>query len=663
MPTPPPPSRSPSSSSEDSDFPSTAAVPRSQLPGMSGLPPGGGDGRGGRAGREGDAEGADAGAEADTIIAVSAPVARPAYYDEGPSARTVLILSLLLLALWLVRLGAAPLFDVDEGAFSEATREMLASHDFGHTTLNGADRFDKPILVYWLQAASAGVFGLNEFAMRLPSALCGFGWSLALALFAWRRFGPALAFAAAGILATSLGPMLIGRAATADSLLNLLLTLATLDIWRHLENGQATPRRRAFAFIGLGLLAKGPVALLVPAAAAGLWLAVGRDRSRLQRLAGDKVAWAWMVGLAAPWYVYAVWRHGNAFIQGFLVKHNLDRYSGSLEGHGGSLFYYVLLLPLLLWPWTPLLWPLLRRLRTRWREPLGRFLLGWLAFVLVFFSLSGTKLPHYVLYGFTPLVLLVAVELSTVTRGVRLALCATMLALAAAGAASPWIAHAMAARTHDGLYATLLSTAPVAPWVGAALMVLPLVFALVIWIPDVRNYLSEGEGALGGGVVVAAFLVLAVLPWWGEVLQAPIRQVAQSIRPAQLSLLDKQPLVQWKLHQPSIGFYAGAPVRRLEGAQEPTDGRWALTRLDRLTDDERARFEVLKEVRGYALVRPASAASEPLARIGAAAEAARTAAEAASAAAAASAAQAYAAAHPAPPAAVKAAARKPVHGR
>src|SRR6185369_4827576 len=96
----------------------------------------------------------------------------------------------LLLALPLLwQLGGTPLFDVDEGAFSEATREMLASGDWGHTTLNGAARFDKPIGIYWLQAASASVFGLHEFALRLPSALACWAMALALAGFAARRWG------------------------------------------------------------------------------------------------------------------------------------------------------------------------------------------------------------------------------------------------------------------------------------------------------------------------------------------------------------------------------------------------------------------------------------------------------------------------------------------
>jgi 4-amino-4-deoxy-L-arabinose transferase-like glycosyltransferase len=622
--------------------------------------------------------------DADTVIATAPTL--PRARDATPTLRRIGTLVALLLALWLLRLGAAPLFDVDEGAFAEATRELVHGHDWGSTTLNGVDRFDKPILVYWLQAASLVVFGANEFAVRLPSALCAFLWCLAIAAFAWRRYGPAVAIAGAGILATSLGPMLIGRAATADALLNLLLTLAGLDLWRHLENGRAAPRQRAFAWIGLGLLAKGPVALLIPAAAVGLWLAAAHlDRTRLARWTGrgraagrsgaaspsqargapeaqaqaqaaegpssasgtpgawrqrrlgalvsDWRAWAWMIGLALPWYAYALWRHGWAFVDGFLIHHNLQRFSGSLEGHAGSLGYYVEMLPLLMLPWTPMLVPVAMRARARWGEPLGRYLLLWLGFVLVFFSLSGTKLPHYVLYGFTPLVLLAAQELVTVGTAMRIALCAFIVAVIAAGAASPWIAATAAAHTPDTLYRTLLTSAPGAPWVWVAVPLALVVVGIVAWLPSVRNYLSAADSTLLGALVAAGWLVIAVLPWWGEVLQSPVRALARTVPIAQLNLMDREPLVQWHLHQPSIAFYLGQTVRR--DTPPPTGREWAITRLDRLTDDERARYEVVEQRRGYALVRPVTAASSPLAAIGearASAEAASAAAQAAQAA-------------------------------
>jgi 4-amino-4-deoxy-L-arabinose transferase-like glycosyltransferase len=85
----------------------------------------------------------------------------------------------LLLAVaigFFVNLGGIPLFDLDEGAFAEATREMLASGTFAATYLDGVPRYDKPIFSYWMQALSITLFGLNEWAVRLPSALASCLW-------------------------------------------------------------------------------------------------------------------------------------------------------------------------------------------------------------------------------------------------------------------------------------------------------------------------------------------------------------------------------------------------------------------------------------------------------------------------------------------------------
>ncbi len=510
----------------------------------------------------------------------------------------------LLLTLWLAGLGLAPLIDVDEGAFSEASREMLASGDWGHTTLNGADRFDKPILIYWFQAASMALFGVNEFAARLPSAVAALMWCLAALRFAEGWLGSQVERAAVGIVATSLGVMLIGRAATADALLNALMCWACLDLWRHLDSREKGPLRRAFFWMGLGLLTKGPVACLVPGMAVILYLLSCGQLRRLREVLGDPLAWAILLLTAVPWYAYALHRHGMAFIDGFILQHNVNRFMQAKEGHGGSPFYTLLVAPLLMLPWTPLLVGVGGRLGKAWRTPVTRFLLCWSGFALLFFSLSNTKLPHYLLYGLTPLMLLCAQALSELrSRALGLALAASQLLLFGLLSASQHMAGWLAERTADPLYHTLLSTA--AP--GPAWWMLATVGALwlLVWCWP-KGCLADK--AVVGALLGAFWVVLAVLPWWAEALQGPVRDLALEARKA-----TGQPVTQWQTRQPSFAFYLGAPTP----PGGPSAGALSLARTDRLPAQNTAAAEALPlrtvaESRGFALVTRASPAQAPI---------------------------------------------------
>jgi 4-amino-4-deoxy-L-arabinose transferase-like glycosyltransferase len=499
----------------------------------------------------------------------------------------VALWAVALLAPFLLRLGAAPLFDVDEGAFAEATREMLASGDFGSTTLHGAPRFDKPILVYWLQAASVGAFGLNEAALRLPSALCAWAWCLAVAHFGWTRLGPRAAMLAGTIAATSLAVLAIGRAATADGLLNVLLALAVLDAWRHLERGERGPLRRMYLWIALGLLAKGPVALVVPAGATLVWCAATGAWRRWFRAALDPLGWAILVAVAAPWYAYALHRHGQAFVDGFIVRHNVARYTTALEGHGGSLGYYVLVLPLLVAPWTPLVPGLVARARALWSDPLSRFLLGWAGFVLVFFSLSGTKLPHYGLYGATPLFLLLGRQAEDAGRIARAFVVGSIAALLALVAALPSLAPIVAPLVGDPLYRELIAGGrdlPAWPLVAGALA------AAAAWLVAARAFRDFPRRAAAGALAAALVLTGAATPWIGELVQGPVKRAALAAR------ARPEPAVQWRVHTPSFAVYREQPTPRAD----PRPGQLAIVRASALPAG--ARYAVVHRDRGYALV-------------------------------------------------------------
>jgi 4-amino-4-deoxy-L-arabinose transferase-like glycosyltransferase len=494
-----------------------------------------------------------------------------------------------VLALLLLRLGAAPLFDVDEGAFAEATREMLASGDYGFTTLDGAPRFDKPILVYWLQAASVGLLGLSEGALRLPSALCTFGWAVAVAAFAARRWGRPTALLAGSVLVTSAGPLVVGRASTADALLNLLLALALFDAWRWIERPRPGPLRRAYLWVALGLLAKGPVAILIPAAVTLLFLWSAGEPRRWLRLALDAPGWAILLAVAAPWYVYALHRHGMAFVEGFLLRHNVARFTGTLEGHGGSLFYYALMLPVLLLPWAALLPSVLRAVPRLWRgDRLDRFLLLWSGFVLAFFSLGGTKLPHYALYGATPAFLLLARAAGWASPAARRATAATIGVLLLVLAIAPGLVPRLAPLAGDPLYVALLGGATR----GAAVVQLGAALALAAWLAALARFRAS-PGALAGGAAALAVVIVALgVPWLAGALQGPVRDAALVAR------ARREPVVQYRVRIPSFSVYRGAPTPRAR----PAPGQLAITTERGLASIGDVR-EVLFRENGYVLVR------------------------------------------------------------
>ncbi|MEN9489961.1 MAG: hypothetical protein RJA63_410 [Pseudomonadota bacterium] len=510
--------------------------------------------------------------------------------NKSPTARELWPLFLLPAVLFLMNLGGAPLFDVDEGAFSEATREMFVRHDFLSTWLNGDPRFDKPILIYWCQAIFVWLFGPNEWSFRLPSALAASTWCFAAGHFAWQRFGREAGLMACGIAATSLGVHAIGRAATADALLNMLLALALLDSWRHLESGRRAPLLRSYLWIGLGVLTKGPVALLVPGATTLLYcLSAGRFRDWLKSVF-DPFCWLILLAITVPWYAAALSIHGQAFIDGFILKHNVQRFSGALEGHSGSMFYYLLMIPALLLPWLAWLVASLRQVPRDLKDPLKRFLWIWFFFVTVFFSLSGTKLPHYALYGCTPLFVLLAIHrervkaawLGLLPIAVVLVLFLALPALADYALHAGWVLD----KYYQSQLSRVYAAVPHGYYVLTALALGGTLLAALR-----TGYFSTHLRALAGASLLTLVLSLAVAPFLGDVLQGPVKRAGIMARNF------AEAGVQWNFHAPSFSIYR----EQVTPPRQAQPGQIALTRVDRLPAD--AKVEVLYREGGVLLVR------------------------------------------------------------
>jgi 4-amino-4-deoxy-L-arabinose transferase-like glycosyltransferase len=323
----------------------------------------------------------------------------------NPENTRKIFLAFFIIFSFLWGTGNAPLFDEDEGFFAEGTREMVLRGDFISSFVNQEQRFDKPPLTNWLQFGSAQVFGWNEFAMRLPSCLASVVWMLLIYIFTKRKLGEKTAFFATLIAASSLQITIVGKAALADGLLNMALTGAMFCLFEILNQNHKKNIWFFYAFTGIGFLAKGPVAVLIPGAVFLIYLLKNKTWKPFLRLINIPGFLIFLI-IAAPWYILQYLQTGEKFISGFFLNHNVNRFQTAFEGHYGGIFYFVPVLLLGLLPFTGVVLKSFSKIRIIWANPLFSFLLIWFAFVFILFSLSGTKLHHYIIYGYSPLCVL-----------------------------------------------------------------------------------------------------------------------------------------------------------------------------------------------------------------------------------------------------------------
>ncbi|MEO6696702.1 MAG: glycosyltransferase family 39 protein, partial [Gammaproteobacteria bacterium] len=257
------------------------------------------------------------------------------------NTRLYTLFAVCVLVGFFLNIHAVPLFDLDEGAFSEATREMFVRGDFISPYLNGAPRYDKPVLIHWLQAASVWAFGLNEFGLRLPSAIAATLWAGLIFLFTKRYVTTTAALYAAIITASSLQISLIAKAAIADALLNLFLSGALFSMYLFYQSREQRYVYFSAAAMALGFLTKGPVAVVIPLGVSVLFfLSKGEFKLWLKAVFNLRGILLFSL-LALPWYVAQYLREGEDFIQGFFFKHNIARFGETFEQHGGGFFYYI----------------------------------------------------------------------------------------------------------------------------------------------------------------------------------------------------------------------------------------------------------------------------------------------------------------------------------
>lgn len=297
-------------------------------------------------------------------------------------------LLLLLTSLTIfINLGSIPLLDPDEPVYGETPKEMMQFNDYCSPRIYGQFWYDKPPMYYWLVAGSYKLFGVNEFAARLPSALLAVLCVTVVCYMTAKLFDQQTGIISGLVLATSLEFFYLAKAAVTDITLTLFLTLALLCFLRR-------HYCLFYFFSGLATLTKGPIGLLFPGAIVIIWLGLTQQLNAIRHMKILRGMTVWSL-VVLPWYGAMFYVHGMDFVNGFIGVNNILRFATPEHVETAGWYFFIPVLILGFFPWSPLLIPAITRAvkaKDSATFSIVSFLIVWAAFIFVFFTLSNTKL-------------------------------------------------------------------------------------------------------------------------------------------------------------------------------------------------------------------------------------------------------------------------------
>jgi 4-amino-4-deoxy-L-arabinose transferase-like glycosyltransferase len=301
---------------------------------------------------------------------------------------------LVSLAFYLAFNQHLPITDPVESNYALTAREMVLSGNWLSPQIYGQYWYDKPIMIYWLIAGSFQLFGITDFAARFPAALFS-----ALSVTALYRFTKAIsgqrqALLSCLILGTSLEFWILAKLVITDSVMFFFSSVSLAWLYQGMTEKGCRYFYGAYIAAGLAVLTKGPVGLVLPGLIVFVFIALRRDGKLFNKL----FLWQGLIVcfcVAAPWYYLMYNQHGADFINTFFGLHNYLRATVSEHPKDNVFYYYLVLFPVSLLPWTGLLFPALGQAIKK-AGRLNCYLLAWLVTILVFYTLMATKYPTYV---------------------------------------------------------------------------------------------------------------------------------------------------------------------------------------------------------------------------------------------------------------------------
>ena len=463
------------------------------------------------------------------------------------SSRQTLLAALLVAAVipYFLNLGVSSIWDANEAFYAQTPREMMEAGDYVTPSFNFQLRMNKPVLSYWNVAASYHLFGISEWSERLPIAIgalviigTAFGLGRLLG-------GTAAGLFAALVLATSPRLVLLARRIIID----IHITMWTGLVLLFFALAEMRPQRRRlflclmYVAAGFGVLTKGPVAVFLPAVVFFLYLASLKRLGDLREMmlpAGALISLA----IVVPWYFFLYREHGWEYIGSFIVGENLARYAEPIGKQSRGLLFYIPVMLADLFPWS-LMIPLALcwALREERQHRVARLLVVWIATIVIFFSLSGTKEDLYIL----PIVSAEAALIGAmIAKGLDRRLVAwgagaTAVVLFVAGSLALWVFAVTNRYSLDG--AALVGATGV---VGA--------IAAVVWLFR-RNVFAPIVTLAATLTVMVWCIVLCTLPDFER--YKPVRPFSEIIR----SRASVGAIVgSYKFSLPSMVFYLHRPV-------------------------------------------------------------------------------------------------------
>tara|TARA_Y100001970_G_C14236603_1_gene862205 strand:- start:670 stop:2229 length:1560 start_codon:yes stop_codon:yes gene_type:complete len=511
---------------------------------------------------------------------------------DKPSSILYPFLSILVIYLCCFHnIWLPPISDVDEGAFSQATMEMIASDDYLSVTLLGEYRSDKPVLTHWLQSLSVNMFGANEMALRLPSSIAASLWLLCLGFFAARNFSLNHAYLTIIISGSCLGIMAISRAATADALFNLFLVLTICLYYQHTINNSKLLLYLASAFAGLGFLTKGPAAIIIPAL---LFITYSIFNSSFRKIFIQSLisplAWLIFISFALPWYLLIYLTQGWEQFKEFFVYHNYTRFTQPLEGHDGGMlnyFFYFPVLVIFVIPYLGLLKDSLLDFNNYKLKSIGLFLLFWFLIVFIIFSIAATKLPHYLLYGLSPLFILFSSY--ALKKGSSIFIIFQTFIMIVFYFTLPFILYYLSLSQSLIMWSSLSDQ--VFEYFNYKYYLLMIIILTIYLYMAMNNNFNKWTNVSLSSVSLLIIFSFLVYPNILGLLQDTQKNIG--IRASK----EQGDLVFYNIYNPSVSFYSGKTARR----GSPLVGDVVYTKVEDL--ENLSNYEIIYEENGQVLVR------------------------------------------------------------